>query len=248
MTARQGWTVPVRYEDFRRLATTHGLSPHERIGFPDSYRDGFGAAIVRDIRAKLPRLDQPGARVLDIGPGCSELPGLLIDLCRRLDHHLTLVDSEEMLAHLPEAPFIERIAGPFPEACWDAFDTRRGTWDVILAYSVAQYVHVDSDLRAFVTRTAELLAEGGRALLGDIPNVSKRARFLQSSAGRNFLAANPDGPEAPAAPRAEPVIDDDLLLELIHLVRDAGFDAYLVPQASDLPMANRREDLLICRA
>jgi hypothetical protein len=109
-------------------------------------------------------------------------------------------------------------------------------------------VHVDSDLRLFVSRIAELLAEGGRALIGDIPNVSKRARFLQSSAGRKFLAANPDGPDAPAAPRAEPVIDDALLLELLHLIRDAGFDACVVPQASDLPMANRREDLLICRA
>ena len=248
MTAKSDWSVPVRYSDFQRLATAPGLSPHERIGFPDSYRDGFGAAIFRDIRDKLPRLDQPGGRVLEIGPGCSELPGLLIDLCRRLDHRLTLVDSAEMLAHLPEAPFIERIAGLFPGGCWDAFDKRRGTWDVILAYSVAQYAHVDSDLRVFVSRIAELLAEGGRALIGDIPNVSKRARFRQSSAGRSFLAANPYGPDAAAAPRAEPVIDDGVLLDLLHLLRDAGFDACLVPQAPDLPMANRREDLLICRA
>ena len=42
--------------------------------------------------------------VLDVGPGCSDLPRLLIDLCRQQRHHLLLCDSAEMLAHLPDEP------------------------------------------------------------------------------------------------------------------------------------------------
>ena len=40
-------------------------------------------------------------------------------------------------------------------------------------------------------------------------------------------------------------IDDAILLSLLARARGAGCDAYLVPQSSDLPMANRREDILI---
>jgi hypothetical protein len=38
------------------------------------------------------------------------------------------------------------------------------------------------------------------------------------------------------------------LIALVLRARSAGFDAYLVPQPDDLPMANRREDMIIRRA
>jgi len=40
-------------------------------------------------------------------------------------------------------------------------------------------------------------------------------------------------------------IDDSVLIGIILRARAAGYDAYLLPQPSDLPMANRREDILI---
>jgi hypothetical protein len=42
-------------------------------------------------------------------------------------------------------------------------------------------------------------------------------------------------------------IDDAVVLEILQRARDKGFDAYVVPQSDDLPMANRREDILIVR-
>ena len=42
-------------------------------------------------------------------------------------------------------------------------------------------------------------------------------------------------------------IDDGVVLGLVTRARNFGFDAYVVPQAPDLPMANRREDILIVR-
>ena len=42
-------------------------------------------------------------------------------------------------------------------------------------------------------------------------------------------------------------IDDSVVLAIVARARMAGFDAYVVPQADDLPMANRREDILIIR-
>jgi hypothetical protein len=42
-------------------------------------------------------------------------------------------------------------------------------------------------------------------------------------------------------------IDDGVVLGLLMRMRQAGFQAFIVPQAAALPMANRREDMLIIR-
>jgi hypothetical protein len=42
-------------------------------------------------------------------------------------------------------------------------------------------------------------------------------------------------------------IDDGVILGLVARMRGAGLHAFVVPQAPDLPMANRREDILIVK-
>src|SRR5689334_7532847 len=44
------------FEQFRRLALDARLSKYEKIGFPDSYREGLEALIFEDIRSKLTNL------------------------------------------------------------------------------------------------------------------------------------------------------------------------------------------------
>src|SRR3954447_12726708 len=90
------------FEGFKKLAQDPTLSRYEKIGFPDSYRKGYEAAIFADIVGKLNNLTMPNQLILDIGPGCSELPFKLIDLCREQGHKLLLIDSAEMLNMLPE--------------------------------------------------------------------------------------------------------------------------------------------------
>jgi hypothetical protein len=43
-------------------------------------------------------------------------------------------------------------------------------------------------------------------------------------------------------------IDDTVIIGLVLRARLAGFDAFVLPQAPDLPMANRREDVLVTRS
>jgi hypothetical protein len=236
------------YEDFRRMAEDDSLSQHEKIGFPDSYREGKEAAIFADITAKLPALQTPGRTVLDIGPGCSGLPHMLIDLCRQMRSVLILVDSPEMLGQLPDEPFIRKRYGHFPDEI--SLEEYAAAIDVVLVYSVLHYVFAEDGLWPFLDRTLSLLASGGAMLLGDIPNASKRRRFFTSEAGvafhRKFMGDDslPDlGP-----PDAAALIDDAVVLEILRRARERGFDAYVVPQPSELPMANRREDILIMRS
>jgi hypothetical protein len=44
--------VELNFERFRQLARNPNLSQHERIGFPDSYRQGYEKTIFEDLLAK----------------------------------------------------------------------------------------------------------------------------------------------------------------------------------------------------
>lgn len=241
--------VELDFEGFRALALNENLSANEKIGFPDSYREGFEAAILADIQRKLPGLGQPGCRVLDIGPGCAGLPRKIMSLCAGAGGLIALVDSPEMLAQLPEGEHVIKTPGLFPRNLADVRG-RMPQADVIICYSVLHYIFLDTNLFGFVDAVVELLAPGGRALIGDIPNQSKRRRFFASEAGRAFHAHFTGSTTAPEVSWNAPTpgkIDDAVLIGLMQRAQAAGCDAYLMPQAADLPMQNRRDDLLIVK-
>lgn len=235
------------FRGFAELAKDPALSKYEKIGFPDSYRAGYEEAIFADIRAKLGNLGGEKRLVLEIGPGCSDLPHLLIALCERAGHRLVLVDSQEMLDLLPDRPFIHKLPGLYP-LCGADLAAYEGRVDAILCYSVLQYVFVDANVFDFLDLSLALLAPGGEMLIGDVPNESMRKRFLASADGLAFH-------RRVAGPRARPEIawnqverhriDDSVVLALLARARAAGVHAYAVPQAPALPLANRREDIVI---
>ena len=238
------------FEGFRRLAVEPGLSEHERIGFPDSYRAGKTTAILDDILSKLTNLGERDRAVVDIGPGCGDLARALLRLCARQGHRVTLIDSREMLDHLPDAPHVRKIASYFPRDCREQLRELAGRIDAVIAYSMLQYVFVEGNVFDLLDEALALLAPGGQLLIGDVPNVSRRNRFFASEAGVAYHQAFMGTEERPevAFNRPEPgTIDDSVVLALIQRARAAGFHGYVVPQAADLPMANRREDVLIVR-
>lgn len=233
-------TVALDYNAFRDLARNPHLSPNGRIGFIEDQRHGYDDVIFGDILAKLPALAHTRNQVvIDIGPGCAGLPRRLIALCERQGHRLILVDGPEMLALLPDIPgTTEKLAGRFPQN--QAVVQRAVGKDgaaILLCYSVLQYLYVDCNPFDVIDATIQLLRPGGRALFGDIPNLSKRRRFFASAQGV-ALAFN-----QPALGK----IDDAVLAGLIARAQAAGCDAYLLPQGDGLPLANRRDDLLVCK-
>jgi cyclopropane fatty-acyl-phospholipid synthase-like methyltransferase len=237
------------FDKFRALAQDDKLSRYEKIGFPDSYRQDSEEAIFEDVVAKLSNLRLSGKNVMEIGPGCSELPLMLMDLCLSQGHTLVLIDSQEMLDLLPDQNNVEKLPGFYPNLP-ELFERFKGKVDVILAYSVIQYVFTESNLWAFLDRSLELLAPGGQILLGDIPNMSKRKRFFAGETGVEFHKRfmNTDVPPEVIFNQIEhEQMDDAVVLSLIQRARLQGFDAYILPQAPGCPMANRREDILIVR-
>jgi hypothetical protein len=237
------------YDDFRELAKDQNLSRYEKIGFPNEYREGKEDLIFNDIKQKLPRLSDVNQVVLDVGPGCSDLPFMLIEQCRKSSHRLLLADSDEMLSQIPDQPFTTKYAGIYPGSIYD-FDQLRDTVDVIIIYSVLHYIYAEGNIYSFLDKSLSLLSPGGQMLIGDIPNLSKRKRFFCSEAGKNFHKAFTKAEADPLIEFnkiEEGQIDDSVAIGLVTRARMQGFDAYILPQNPSLPMANRREDILIVR-
>lgn len=241
----------LNYDDFRRLALDDSLSVHEKVGFPDAYRLDHEKNIHADLTRKLPALLASGARILDIGCGCSDLPNMLMRTAQELDQRLFLLDSAEMLGQLPgtTGEAVVKVPAKFPD-CADFLAEFQGRMDVVMTYSVLQYVFADGNVFKFVDEALKLLAPGGRFLIGDIPNVSMRKRFFASETGVAHHRAFTQSDARPEVQfnRIEPdQIDDSVVLSIIGRARAAGFHGYMLPQSPDLPMANRREDILIVR-
>ncbi len=237
------------YDDFRELAKNSRLSRYEKIGFPDSYREGKERAIFEDIKRKLPWLSEKNKVVLDVGPGCSELPLMLIEQSEKLSQQILLADSDEMLDLLPNRTFIKKYPGIYPKSIVD-LDKLKGQVDVIIIYSVLHYIYVDGNLNSFFDKSLSLLSAGGQMLIGDIPNISKRKRFFCSDSGKKFhrdFTQSENNPVVEFNKIEDGQIDDSIVMGLVNRARLQGFDAYVMPQQADLPMANRREDILIIR-
>jgi hypothetical protein len=240
----------LKFDDFRRLAQDQSLNPIEKVGFPTAYREGKEELIFQDIVNKTSNLVLGGQTVLEIGPGCSKPAFMMIDLCRQQGHKLILVDSPEMLDQLPNEDFILKIPGRYPMDCTSLFEEYIGCINAIVTYSVLHYIFVESSVFDFVDQSLSLLAEGGQLLIGDIPNVSKRKRFFSSPSGVRFhqtFTGTTGQPDVHFNTLEVGKLDDAVILSLLARCRLSGFDAYILPQLSELPMANRREDLLAIR-
>lgn len=241
----------LNYDDFRRLALDDSLSVHEKVGFPDAYRLDHEEKIYADLTRKLPALLVGGSRILDIGCGCSDLPNMLMRNAQHLEQRLFLLDSPEMLGQLPDplGDAIVKVPAKFPD-CSEFLAEFRGGMDVVITYSVLQYVFADGNVFKFIDEALKLLASGGHFLIGDIPNVSMRKRFFSSE---NGVAHHQAFTRSEARPNVEfnrieaDQMDDSVVLSIVGRARAAGFHGFVLPQPPELPMANRREDILIVR-
>jgi len=241
----------LNFEDFREMALNRDLSRYEKVGFPDAYRADQEGAIFSDIESKLPALSETNSVILDIGCGCSDLPTLLMTRAELNHQSLVLLDSAEMLSQLPDVSVacVRKVPAKYPD-CSELLAELHGRVDAIIIYSVIQYVFMDGNIFDFIDKSLALLAPSGRMLIGDIPNVSMRKRFFASENGikhhQNFTGTD-EIPDVKFNCVETRHIDDSVIAAIVSRVRSAGFHAFVVPQPPNLPMANRREDILIVR-
>lgn len=235
------------FEDFGQLAKDDSLKPHEKIGFPSVFREGHDEEIFSEIKSKT---DWKSAeKILDIGCGCGDLTRIVLQAAKEDNKALTLVDSIEVLNQLKDQARVQKISGRFP----DNFEVvkKSGAVDIIICYSVFHYVFNEVNIFQFIEKCLELLNPGGRLLLGDIPNLTKRNRFLLSPAGELFhqkLMNTSSKPEVHPHTMETGKIDDGIIFGLLSRYRNMGVETYLLPQSAALPLANSREDLLFVKS
>lgn len=240
------------YEKSRWLATIKNLSRHEKIGFPNRYREGYADSILEDIcsESKLSSLKSLGKIVVDIGCGCDDVVNKIIVIAKQNKHELYLLDAPEMLALIDDEANIHKIPGKFPDEDEEFIKANIGRADVVLIYSVMMYVCVQESIFNFLDKAVSLLALGGRLLIGDIPNRSKRRRFFASAEGikthQNYTGTD-EVPVISPWNLDYAQIDDSIVFAIMQRYRVAGYETYLLPQNKNLPMANRREDIIIER-
>jgi 2-polyprenyl-3-methyl-5-hydroxy-6-metoxy-1,4-benzoquinol methylase len=241
--------IDIGFEDFKKFASDNKLSSNEKIGFPDSYRNGYDTNILEDIDSKIGKI-KANDQILDIGPGCSDLACLYIEKCSSLSGQITLIDSQEMLDLLPDSPGVTKLAGFYPSKAVIDKLNNGPRFDKIICYSVFHYIFIEANVWSFLDLTLDLLKPGGRFLLADIPNFSMRNRFFMSDEGADFHRKFIDSNESSIASQtgiSGNQIDDGVLVGMLLRARNRGFHAYIVPQGPLLPMANRREDLLFVK-
>jgi hypothetical protein len=77
-----------------------------------------------------------------------------------------------------------------------------------------------------------------------------RKRFFSSDAGikshQEYIGRD-ERPEILFNQIESGQMDDAVVFSILARARSQGFNAWVVPQSPTLPMANRREDILICK-
>jgi 2-polyprenyl-3-methyl-5-hydroxy-6-metoxy-1,4-benzoquinol methylase len=216
--------------------------------------EGVESLILSDILHKL-NIEQNNS-VLDIGCGCGVLTHLFIEKLKILDCKVTFFDIPEVIKKLDyELDYHKNLtfkSGLFPESYNSNSEPNK--FDKICIYSVLQCTDNPEE---FIDEAVKMLNSPGRLLIGDIPNINKKGRFLSSEFGRSF-DANYHGVKisevkhfkshldyASKVKDQNDKINDELILKIFHKYRLLGHDVYILPQKSYMPFSHTREDLII---
>jgi SAM-dependent methyltransferase len=242
---------------YANLLKNKNIDLAESVGRHTSHL-GLAQKIWSDISNKL-QFSRNNS-LLDIGCGFGELTSYCIEASKELDLSLHLLDIPDVITRIKDE-MSKNL--PMNVAFWNCIfpNTKslksfpRG-FDFILAYSV---IHYTDEPEIFIDSAVSLLNEGGRLLIGDLPNVNKKGRFLSSPSGAKFEAIykNKEIHEIPKykdhkdffkkCNNQNKKINDNLICNIVKKYRNKGFHVYLLPQPYSLPFSHTREDLLICR-
>ncbi|MFT6248968.1 MAG: hypothetical protein ACJAZQ_002177 [Cognaticolwellia sp.] len=236
----------VKYFDYyKEKAADSSLTNTEKCGRYLKQSDDE-LNIFDDICSKLPALTQENTLIIDIGCGCSDPVKKLIKNSQQHNNNLVLVDSEEMLSLLPDLDNVTKINTQFPDKSFvEAYQNKA---DAIIVYSVFHCVYLESDFIMFADSLVKLLNNGGTLLLADLPNATKKKRFLSSEEGKAFhkdWSGEESIPEVNWNQFEAGSLDDSLVMMLMMRYRQMGYETYLVPQNKQLPFSNTREDILV---
>jgi ubiquinone/menaquinone biosynthesis C-methylase UbiE len=195
---------------------------------------------------------------LDIGCGYGYVTDALLAHGKNNAIKATLIDIKEVLNKIKQEVLFAAdttfIEGNFPNELQQPLNVK---FDHILIYSV---LHCVNNPELMIESAVKLLNPGGRLLIGDIPNVTKKGRFLASEVGRAFDANYKNIPLESTTlyensndfieknkENLNTLLSDDFASQIFNKYRKLGYNVYLLEQPDSLPFSKTREDILIVR-
>lgn len=226
------------------LLSKQEINSTEKSGRYPSHVDSE-KRILLDVFKKLDL--QPEDSVLDIGCGV----GLLLFPISFVTNSVTGIDHPDVIDVAEKrlgTHSVKFISGNFLD-----LHLGKDVYEKILIYSVVQNLADETEVFDFVRKALRYLKPGGKLLLGDIANVSKKERFQTSPFGKEFekqwrlTEGSKSNADKKYFSRDDQRIefDDKMVLKLLLEIRALGCDAFIMPQPNDLPWGHTREDIII---
>ena len=237
----------VTFENYGRLALE--VDDPTVVGGRYAIQRRAERLIVMDVARKLDI--GPDDRLLEIGCG----PGNLLIPLSFMVQSAVGIDHPNVCTFLHKRftdPKIQTIDCNFLD-----YEPSVGEmYDKVLMYGVVSTLSDHEEAIEFIDKAVGLVAAGGRFLLGDIPNIDRKQRFLQSEFGNSFeaewqelMACAPQASQQSELSTDESVFqpNDHFVLSLMKRYRERGYDTFVLAQPPDLPFGYTREDLLVRR-
>ncbi len=217
-----------------------------------SFQEKAENKILPDIIKKL-NVDTSD-NCLDIGCGVGNIlipMSFFVKSITGIDHELCIEKLNERLSDLKN---INLIPGNFLDLMLSDY------FDKIVVYSVLHYLKSKDEVYEFMFKAVSLLSSDGKILFGDIPNESRKDRFLMSPQGKHIESGWNAKIECNAKETDESSnlllndlptdmklvkFNDHFVSSIIARMRMNGYHAYVLPQPPELPFGYTREDILI---
>lgn len=236
----------ISFENYSHIASLADVSNTEAAGRL-AFQQEAERRILSDVLVKLDILASDTLLEIGCGPGNLLVP--LSNFCAQA----VGIDNEGAITRLKN-----RFAKDTEITCMFGnfldMNLPATPFDKILIYSVLHCMSNRDEVLNFIERALSILKPGGRMLLGDVPNVSKKSRFGNSKSGqetaKNWAEQMKEAGGSHPLEKMESdsqliTFDDALVFDLMAFIRGKGFETFILPQPIDLPFGGSREDILV---
>ena len=172
---------------------------------------------------------------------------MIIDYCNKNKINLTLCDIPEVLQILRKKYKKFKNIKYFNKE-FHKIKTRE-KFDKILCYSV---IHYNDTPLNFTKKIISFLDKEGKALIGDIPNINKKYRYLNSNFYEYYTKKNFENfiryknfSEFLKLTKKNKKINDELIINILLYCKKINKSVSILKQNKNLPFSFTRQDILI---
>jgi ubiquinone/menaquinone biosynthesis C-methylase UbiE len=188
-------------------------------------------------------------KIIDIGCGTGDV---VIPLSRKVKS-ITAVDYPKIIDLLKKRSDKQKVKNmKFISSDMLKLKTKK-KFNKVLAYSLIHYMRDKNQLKKFIKKLLGLTSSNGIILIGEIPNISMKKRFLKSKIGKKInkkFLHNLNKLKQKYTSQFNynekfiQIYDKEIRF-MINYCNQIGVDAYILPIKKNLPFSYTRINLLI---